>query len=398
MRAGLPSRAPSHAPPARDREAHATLGDHRALVDRLARALAADLPLLTRDGGFIAAGYSRRARRAARAARRQPPADRRAAGELCRRDRRRDAQNPAQQRARLLHRGAAARSADKLDLQRDGRFIHRQTMANAMRFTTVELADLETQIRERRRQGAGPRARALRRSRGAKCIARADGSPLPRAAMAALDVAAALAELAVDRAYVRPVVDAATAFAIAGGRHPVVEAALRRRGRPVSSPMTASWRPSDAAVADHRPQHGRQIDLSAPERADRHPGADRQLRAGDQRADRRGRPAVQPGRRGRRSCPRPVDLHGRDGRDRGHPEPGDRRARWSSWMRSAAARRPSTACRSPGRPSSICMTPIAAGPVRHPLSRADRARGEAAGALLPHHARQGMAGRRRVPA
>src|SRR5215831_4235968 len=34
------------------------LGHHGELVDRLGRALAADLPLLTRDGGFIAAGYS----------------------------------------------------------------------------------------------------------------------------------------------------------------------------------------------------------------------------------------------------------------------------------------------------------------------------------------------------
>ena len=34
------------------------LGEHGALVKRLGRALAAELPLLTRDGGFIAAGYS----------------------------------------------------------------------------------------------------------------------------------------------------------------------------------------------------------------------------------------------------------------------------------------------------------------------------------------------------
>src|SRR5205085_7432492 len=34
------------------------LGEHGALVERLARALAAELPLITRDGGFIAAGYA----------------------------------------------------------------------------------------------------------------------------------------------------------------------------------------------------------------------------------------------------------------------------------------------------------------------------------------------------
>ncbi len=38
-------------------QAIARLGDHHALVDRLGRALAAELPLFARDGGFIAAGH-----------------------------------------------------------------------------------------------------------------------------------------------------------------------------------------------------------------------------------------------------------------------------------------------------------------------------------------------------
>jgi DNA mismatch repair protein MutS len=42
------------------------LGLHETLVDRLRRALAAELPLLARDGGFIAAGYDDEPRRAAR--------------------------------------------------------------------------------------------------------------------------------------------------------------------------------------------------------------------------------------------------------------------------------------------------------------------------------------------
>ena len=46
------------------------------------------------------------------------------------------------------------------------------------------------------------------------------------------------------------------------------------------------------------------------------------LRAGRRGADRRRRSPVQPGRRRRRSRARPLDLHGRDGRDRGDPEPG----------------------------------------------------------------------------
>jgi DNA mismatch repair protein MutS len=51
-------------------------------------------------------------------------------------------------------------------------------------------------------------------------------------ALAAVDVAAALASLAAERDYVRPEVDASLAFAIAGGRHPVVEQALAKDGGP----------------------------------------------------------------------------------------------------------------------------------------------------------------------
>ena len=52
-------------------------------------------------------------------------------------------------------------------------------------------------------------------------------------------------------------------------------------------------------LADHRPQHGGQIDLPAPERADHAAGADRLVRAGDAGADRHRRPAVLPRRRRR---------------------------------------------------------------------------------------------------
>ena len=51
-------------------------------------------------------------------------------------------------------------------------------------------------------------------------------------AFALLDVATALAKLAVDDNYVRPEVDGSLGFAIEGGRHPVVEQALKRDGQP----------------------------------------------------------------------------------------------------------------------------------------------------------------------
>src|SRR6185312_7713099 len=105
-------------------------------------------------------------------------------------------------------------------------FIHRQSMANAMRFSTVELGELESKI-----VSAADRAVALELKFFEDLVGEtmARGTEIARAAtaLARLDVAAALAELAVTERYCRPQVDDSLAFAVAGGRHPVVEAALR---------------------------------------------------------------------------------------------------------------------------------------------------------------------------
>jgi DNA mismatch repair protein MutS len=110
-------------------------------------------------------------------------------------------------------------------------FIHRQTMAGALRFTTNALVDLEAKI-----ASAGDRALAIELDAFERLrqAALAAGEALRGfgAALAALDVAAALAELAVRRNWTRPVVDASLAYRVDGGRHPVVEAALKSSGEP----------------------------------------------------------------------------------------------------------------------------------------------------------------------
>src|SRR5690606_12838148 len=109
------------------------------------------------------------------------------------------------------------------------RFIHRQTMANAMRFTTTELAGLESRI-------ANAAARALTIELAVfealvkEAVAEAEAIRAGADALAVLDVSAALALLAEREAWCRPQVDASLAFEIEGGRHPVVEQALRRLG------------------------------------------------------------------------------------------------------------------------------------------------------------------------
>ena len=106
------------------------------------------------------------------------------------------------------------------------RFIHRQTMANAMRFTTTELADLETKIAK-----AADRALAIEQGVFDQLVAEATTHAgairKVAAALAGLDVASAFAVLAETDNYSRPAVDGSLTFKVEAGRHPVVEQALR---------------------------------------------------------------------------------------------------------------------------------------------------------------------------
>ena len=106
-------------------------------------------------------------------------------------------------------------------------FRHRQTLANAVRFTTQELGETEGRI-----ASAAERALAIEQEVFVE-LARAIGG-LERelgsiaAALAELDCFAGLAQLAFDEGYTRPVISSGQEFEIRGGRHPVVEQALRR--------------------------------------------------------------------------------------------------------------------------------------------------------------------------
>jgi DNA mismatch repair protein MutS len=106
-------------------------------------------------------------------------------------------------------------------------FVHRQTLANVMRFSTLELGELEARITT-----AADRALALELDIFAKLTERvlADQASLAAAsaALAELDHHAGLAELAIEQNYVRPNVDDSQVFAVVEGRHPMVEQNLTR--------------------------------------------------------------------------------------------------------------------------------------------------------------------------
>jgi len=110
-------------------------------------------------------------------------------------------------------------------------FIHRQTLAGVMRFSSTELGELESRI-----ASAAGRALALELAifDGLTAAVLAETAALEALAdaVACVDVAASLAELAAGESWVRPEVDDSLSFVIEGGRHPVVEAALRRDGGP----------------------------------------------------------------------------------------------------------------------------------------------------------------------
>ncbi|MBA5778894.1 DNA mismatch repair protein MutS [Stappia sp. F7233] len=197
------------------------------LGQELARALDLELPLLKRDGGFVAEGYLeeldelRRLRDDSRRVIARMQSD--LSEELGLRSLKIKHNN-------VLGWFIETPTAQATALTEDpGRFIHRQTMAGAMRFTTTALGELEARI-----ASAGERALALEleifdRLAG-EVIAAGDAIKQAADALAALDVANALATLAESEGYSRPKVDESLAFSIEGGRHPVVEQALRRQG------------------------------------------------------------------------------------------------------------------------------------------------------------------------
>jgi DNA mismatch repair protein MutS len=205
----------------------AACSDHRTLIDALAVALADEPPLFARDGGFIRMGY--RAELDEQRTLRDDSRKTVAALET----KYRTASGVPSLKIRHnnmigYHIEVTATHADKLDLAALG-FTRRQSMSNATRFSTAELAELETRIGRAADQALALEL-AIFDELVTKVMAVSTAVAAAGRALAALDVAAALAELAASQNYVRPVLSEEPAFAIQGGRHPVVEAALQRQG------------------------------------------------------------------------------------------------------------------------------------------------------------------------
>jgi DNA mismatch repair protein MutS len=202
-----------------------------SLAAELGKVLAEELPALRRDGGFVRAGYAA-ALDEARALRDE---SRRVIAAL----QVRYAEAAGVRALKIRHNNVlgyfvdvpASHGEKLMSAPLNATFIHRQTTAGQVRFTTTELGELEAKIAT-----AAERALALELEifeRMAMTVAAASATIKDAAeAMAALDVACALAALAVERDYVRPQVDDSLTFSIDGGRHPVVEQMLAAGGGP----------------------------------------------------------------------------------------------------------------------------------------------------------------------
>jgi DNA mismatch repair protein MutS len=202
-----------------------------AIATELATALADELPHLKRDGGFVRAGYDT-ALDGARALRDE---SRRVIAAL----QARYAETTGVRALKIRHNNVlgyfvevTAQHGEKLLAPPlNATFIHRQTLAGQVRFTTTELGDLEARIASAADRALGIELEAFDRL-AARVTAATTAIKAAAEALAVLDVAAGLAELAVERSYARPQIDASRDFMIEGGRHPVVEQMLSGDGGP----------------------------------------------------------------------------------------------------------------------------------------------------------------------
>ncbi|MBI0139742.1 DNA mismatch repair protein MutS [Bartonella sp. W8125] len=215
------------------------LGDAFAILEKLPvdlhshldRILADDLPLLKRDGGFVRENYNQELDEL----RTLRDESRRFIAEL----QSRYAEETGVKALKIRHNNILGYYIEVTALQAPAltetdeaksRFIHRQTMANAMRFTTTELADLESRI-----ANAADRALTIELELFDKLVEeiadQADFIRQAAMALAVFDVSASNAFLAEEQGYCRPLVDQSLDFEIVAGRHPVVEQALRKQAK-----------------------------------------------------------------------------------------------------------------------------------------------------------------------
>ena len=226
--------------------AEALLG-HDDLVALLRAALVAEPTLLVRDGGFIATGYDAELDKARKL--RDEGRSVIAAMQA------KYARQAGIQSLKIKHNNVlgyfiettATHAKKMLSPPLSESFVHRQTTANMVRFTTVPLAEMESKILNAGNLALDIEKRIYFELSAAALDASASIGAAARA-LAEVDLTAALADLAAGENWVRPVVDDSRTFLVRDGRHAVVEAALRKQsGEPFIANDCALSNGSDGA-------------------------------------------------------------------------------------------------------------------------------------------------------
>ena len=207
------------------------LTGHDKVTALLESALVSEPPLLARDGGFILAGYHeeldevRKLRDEGRSVIAKMQAE--------------FIDLSGISNLKIKHNNVlgyfiettAAHAEKMMSAPLNETFIHRQTTASQVRFTTVDLSEIETKI-----LNAGGRAleieKQLYKELTAAAVVQAGALGVLSAALGEFDVSVGLAQIATSDNWIRPKLDNSRRFNIAGGRHPVVEMALKKSGAP----------------------------------------------------------------------------------------------------------------------------------------------------------------------
>ncbi|MBX3560747.1 MAG: DNA mismatch repair protein MutS [Sphingomonas sp.] len=203
------------------------LTGHGELIDLLSRALVPSPPIDAAQGGYIAEGYDA----ALDALRATGGEGRRAIAALEARYRTQTGIATLKIRHNNVlgyHIEVPARNADKLMAAESG-FTHRQTLAGVVRFNAPDLHEQALRVGQAGAHALAAEAAHLEELTEA-ALKRAESIAACADALARLDVSAALAERAAEGGWCRPAFDEANCFEVEGGRHPVVEEALRASG------------------------------------------------------------------------------------------------------------------------------------------------------------------------
>ena len=194
------------------------------LILELDSALNDDLPLLARDGGFIKLGYNNRL---------DQLSELKSNGQQALQNLRAKYINETGINSlKISYNNVLGYFIDitpqHAGKMKDESFIHRQTLANSVRYTSIELRELEKDLLNVS-DNILKLELELYNQLVANIISKAQELALFAHSISVIDVASSLSILALENNYSRPVIDNGLEFNILGGRHPVIENSLNKQ-------------------------------------------------------------------------------------------------------------------------------------------------------------------------